>query len=125
MCTIKVGPDAATATLKHSAEVSFAQVRAHLRQLSMDLHAARQHAEGDAPQANFGDIIDDMMLSHVAALACQTHKLHARQAHRRPQRRRATARSGGFLVARTPSGFAVDAVEFMGAESCGMLSSLA
>ena len=117
LLSLKVMHDGRVQSKKPS-EVPDAQIISHIRDVSLEKHASRLSRHQTEPGITLEDIADDMTLQYVKDLKCQTHKQVAKGGHGSMRKQRATARSGGFLVACTPNGFAVDAFEFMGAESC-------
>ena len=117
LVSLRVGLGDEHAATKKTSEVSNAHLQKYLREISLEKLAQRSVQEDVELAPKFDEIVDEMTLANVAELRCTTHKLQTKKKRTRPTGKSTAARSGGFLVACTPSGFAVDAFEFLGAES--------
>ena len=123
--SVQVVDEAGKTKRQKPSAVPVAQLLDHIRSVSVARHAARfRDGRADLPgfaaadATNFEDVTDDVTLQQLKEIRCATHKLEPIRGHRQAKKKRATMRSGGFLVACTPSGFAVDGFDFMGSESC-------
>ena len=89
-----------------------------------------QDASAEGPENPIlDDIADDTPLLELAEVACKTHKTFAKTEDvAKKGHKLAMRRTGGFLVACTPTGTIDDLVEFFGAESlaqkCSFLARL-
>ena len=116
-----VGPDNVSATKVPASSVEPEALVEYLRALAQVSPPPGARAAQDADVTTpLLDLPDDMTLLDLQELTCTTHKMGAKPIRHssKPGLVRRSQRSGGFLVAVTSEGYATDAFEFMGSESC-------